>query len=135
MIARDQRLVMMAENDPDDIPWYLPAFAVMQETPYSFEAPADGRGALARPPTDPRMERHVTTTVPLPPLLRVTLLGAGIVIIAAGLHGAAASVNIVLVSFLLAMTMYPISFFLCRRGMKRGLAVMVTVAIVLVGGC
>jgi predicted PurR-regulated permease PerM len=72
--------------------------------------------------------------VQLPPLLRATLLGAGIVIIAAGLRAAAASVNIVLVAFLLAMTMYPISYLLCRRGMQRGPAVMLTVAIVLVGG-
>jgi len=76
----------------------------------------------------------VTTTVQLPPLLRVTLLGAGIVIIAAGLHRAAASVNLVLVAFLLAMTMYPISFLLRRRGMSRGAAVLVTVVIVLAGG-
>lgn len=76
----------------------------------------------------------MTTTVQPPPLLRLTLLGAGIVIIAAGLHRAAATVNIVLVSFLLAMTMYPISHLLCRRGMKRGQAVAVTVVVVLVGG-
>lgn len=76
----------------------------------------------------------MTTTVQIPPLLRVTLLGAGIVIIAAGLRAAAGSVNIVLVSFLLAMTMYPIAHLLCRRGMTRGAAVAVTVVVVLVGG-
>jgi predicted PurR-regulated permease PerM len=76
----------------------------------------------------------VSATVQPAPLLRTTLLGAGIVIIAAGLHAAAASVNIVLVSFLLAMTVYPISYLLGRRGVPRGLAVMLTVAIVLVGG-
>jgi predicted PurR-regulated permease PerM len=55
-------------------------------------------------------------------------------IIAAGLHAAATTVNIVLVSFLLAMTMYPIAYLLGRRGVPRGAAVALTVVIVLVGG-
>ncbi|MDH4351003.1 MAG: hypothetical protein OEW56_07635, partial [Gemmatimonadota bacterium] len=41
MIERDQRLVIMGENQTGDIPWYLPAYAVMQETPYTFHAPED----------------------------------------------------------------------------------------------
>jgi hypothetical protein len=41
MIERDQRLVIMGENETDDIAWYLPAYAVMQETPYTFHAPGD----------------------------------------------------------------------------------------------
>jgi len=41
MIDRNQRLVIMGENETDDVPWYLPAYAVMQETPYSFETPED----------------------------------------------------------------------------------------------
>jgi hypothetical protein len=41
MIERDQRLVIMGENETGDFRWYLPAFAVMQETPYTFHAPED----------------------------------------------------------------------------------------------
>jgi AI-2 transport protein TqsA len=55
-------------------------------------------------------------------------------IIASGLHAAAATVNIVLLSFLLAMTVYPISYLLAKRGVPRGAAVALTVVIVLVGG-
>lgn len=76
----------------------------------------------------------MTTVIQLPPLLRAVLLGAGIVVIAAGLHAAATPVSLVLLSFLIAFTVYPIAFWLTARGMKRGPAVMVTVLAVLVGG-
>jgi len=39
MIEEDRRLVIMAENQTGGIPWYLPAYAVMQETPYTFHSP------------------------------------------------------------------------------------------------
>jgi AI-2 transport protein TqsA len=76
----------------------------------------------------------MSTSSPLSPLLRAVLLGAGLVIMAAGMRAAAATVNLVLVSFLLAMTIYPIVHLLTQRGMKRGLAVLLTVLAVLVGG-
>jgi hypothetical protein len=41
MIEQEQRLVIMGEKETGDIPWYLPAYAVMQETPYTFHAPED----------------------------------------------------------------------------------------------
>lgn len=41
MIAQNQRLFVMGEHDTDAIPWYHPAFEVMQETPYTFESPED----------------------------------------------------------------------------------------------
>ena len=36
MAESDQRVVVMAENDTTGVPWYHPAFDVMQETPYTF---------------------------------------------------------------------------------------------------
>jgi hypothetical protein len=41
MIAQNQRLFVMGEHETDAIPWYHPAFEVMQETPYTFESPED----------------------------------------------------------------------------------------------
>jgi predicted PurR-regulated permease PerM len=67
-------------------------------------------------------------------LLRLVLLGAGLVVIGAGLRAAAPTVNLVLVSLVLAMTVYPISHVLTKRGMGRGLAVLITLLAVLIGG-
>ena len=39
MVEQDQRVVVMAENNSEGIPWYHPAFEVMQETPYGFKTP------------------------------------------------------------------------------------------------
>jgi predicted PurR-regulated permease PerM len=74
------------------------------------------------------------TTASPTPLSRTVLLTAGIVVIAAGLHAAAATVNLLLISVLLAMSASPIAYFLERRGMKHGGAVMLTVLVALVGG-
>jgi hypothetical protein len=41
MIASDERLVVLAENVSDGVPWYHPAFDVIQETPYGFHAPQE----------------------------------------------------------------------------------------------
>ena len=41
MIARHQRLFVMAENQRGDFPWYHSAFEAVQETPYTFHAPED----------------------------------------------------------------------------------------------
>jgi hypothetical protein len=36
MAESDQRVLVMAEHNSAGVPWYHPAFEVMQETPYSF---------------------------------------------------------------------------------------------------
>jgi hypothetical protein len=41
MIERDERLLVMAENDGSGPDWYQPGFELTQETPYSFAAPAE----------------------------------------------------------------------------------------------
>jgi AI-2 transport protein TqsA len=62
-----------------------------------------------------------------PPLVRTVLLVAAGVVIAAGLHFAASTVNLLLISVLLAMSVSPVPYFLEKRGMKHGGAVMLTV--------
>jgi hypothetical protein len=52
MVESDQRVVVMAENHWEGVPWYHGAFEVCQETPYKFEKPEDmsnqpGRGDTA----------------------------------------------------------------------------------------
>jgi len=37
----NQRLFVMGEHQTGDIPWYHPAFQVLQETPYTFHTPED----------------------------------------------------------------------------------------------
>ena len=69
-----------------------------------------------------------------PRLLRLVLFGAGLVVIAAGLRAAAPTVNLVLVSVVLAMTVYPLAHVLMQRGMGRSFAVLITLLVVLVGG-
>ena len=41
MIATDQRVLVLAENDSEGVSWYHQAFEVFQETPYSFHDPAE----------------------------------------------------------------------------------------------
>jgi len=37
MVAQNQRLVLMAENNPGGAPWYHPAYeGITEETPYAF---------------------------------------------------------------------------------------------------
>jgi predicted PurR-regulated permease PerM len=64
---------------------------------------------------------------PLPPLYRSTVFVACVIVIAAGLHIASATVNLLLISVLLAMSVSPITNFLELRGLKHGSAVTVTV--------
>jgi hypothetical protein len=40
MVAIDQRVLVLAENNSEGVPWYHQAFEVMQETPYSFHDPS-----------------------------------------------------------------------------------------------
>ncbi|MDX2088619.1 MAG: hypothetical protein SFX73_12260 [Kofleriaceae bacterium] len=41
MIAQKQQVVIVAENNPGDVPWYHPAFEVFQETPFDVREAAD----------------------------------------------------------------------------------------------
>ncbi len=41
LIATNQRVVVMTESGRPGVAWILPAFDVMQETPYKFKSPAD----------------------------------------------------------------------------------------------
>ena len=68
------------------------------------------------------------------PLLRFVVLAAGLVIILAGLHAAAMIVNLTLLSALVAATVSPLPYLMTQRGLKRGVAILLTAAIVLVGG-
>ncbi len=41
LVRTNQRLFVMGEHDTGGIPWYHPAFEVMQETPYTFHTPEE----------------------------------------------------------------------------------------------
>jgi predicted PurR-regulated permease PerM len=75
----------------------------------------------------------MTSTDQGSPLLRIVLLGAGLVIIAAGLKAAASTVNLVLLSVLLATTVSPVPLLLQKRGMGRGAAIGLTALLAFVG--
>jgi AI-2 transport protein TqsA len=68
------------------------------------------------------------------PLLRYVLIGAGIAVIAAALKSASSTVNLILVSALLAATLYPMPIALTKRGMKRGPAIALTAILAVAGG-
>jgi hypothetical protein len=68
MIARDQRVVVFAENDPGEVPWYHPAFQVFQETPYRFKGPEEFTNEPGRGGTSGSLllMNHWIETVPAP---------------------------------------------------------------------
>ena len=68
------------------------------------------------------------------PLLRAVLLGAGLVIIAAGLKATATVANLILLSMLLATTLHPMPIYLTRHGMSRGTAIGLTAVLAILGG-
>jgi predicted PurR-regulated permease PerM len=68
------------------------------------------------------------------PLLRYVLIGAGVCVIAAALKAAASTANLILVSALLAATLYPMPVALTKRGMKRGSAIALTAILAVAGG-
>jgi AI-2 transport protein TqsA len=70
----------------------------------------------------------------LPPILAYLVGGASLVLIVAGLKLAAPIVNLVLISFLLAFSISPIQNWLIRKKFPKGLAVFVTVLLILIGG-
>ena len=54
MISRDDNVVVLAENAPGSAPWYIPAYDMLQDTPYTFAEPEEfscdvGRGAVDNP--------------------------------------------------------------------------------------
>ena len=69
-----------------------------------------------------------------PPLLRVVIIGAGICVIAAALKSAASTVNLILVSALLAAVLHPMSVALTKRGLGRGTSIALTAVIAIAGG-
>jgi hypothetical protein len=68
MIARDQRVLVLAEKDAGGVPWYHQAFEVMQETPYHFNAPEELSCAPNRGGTDRSLFQvnHWIDTTPTP---------------------------------------------------------------------
>jgi len=68
MVESDQRVVVMAENHSEGVPWYHPAFEVCQETPYGFKKPEDfsnkpNRGGTSGPLL---LMNHWIETTPTP---------------------------------------------------------------------
>jgi hypothetical protein len=54
MIRRHKNVVVLAENTGGAAPWYIPAYDLMQDTPYQFDGPEDfscdlGRGKAGNP--------------------------------------------------------------------------------------
>ena len=54
MIRRDDNVVVLVENEGGSAPWYIPAYDMLQDTPYSFARPQDfscdlGRGSTSNP--------------------------------------------------------------------------------------
>lgn len=70
----------------------------------------------------------------LPPLLRMLIALACLVVIVAGIKVVAPILTTFLLALLLAQVMSPLLLFLMHRGLPRGVAVTVTLLLVLVGG-
>ena len=68
------------------------------------------------------------------PLFRIVFLGAGIAIIAAAMNAAASTFSLVLISVLLAATLYPVPVYLTSKGMPRGPAIGLTALLAVVSG-
>ena len=52
LIEAKRNVVVLAENEGGAAPWYLPAFDVLQDTPYQFERAAEFSCATGRGTTD-----------------------------------------------------------------------------------
>jgi hypothetical protein len=68
MAESDQRVLVMAENQTGNVPWYHPAFQVMQETPYEFRDTTQFSEQPNRGGTDGSLllMNHWIETTPLP---------------------------------------------------------------------
>jgi AI-2 transport protein TqsA len=76
----------------------------------------------------------MTKDIHLSPILGYLVGGASLVIIIAGLKMAAAIVNLVLISFLLVFSISPIQNWLIKRRLPKGLAVVLTVLLIVIVG-
>jgi predicted PurR-regulated permease PerM len=70
----------------------------------------------------------------MPPIRNPLVTAAAAVVIIAGMHAAASIVNIILLSFLLAMAVTPLLEWLMGKGRRPGAAVALTIIIVFLGG-
>jgi AI-2 transport protein TqsA len=70
----------------------------------------------------------------LSPILSYLIGAACIVLIIAGLKLAAPIVNLILISFLLAFSISPLQNWLIKKRFPKGLAIVVTIALILIGG-
>ncbi len=68
------------------------------------------------------------------PILRILIGGACIVIILAGIRAASSIVGTMLLSVVLAMSITPVVNFLIDKGVKRSLALLITIIVILVFG-
>jgi hypothetical protein len=68
MIGRDERVLVFAENNAEGVPWYHPAFDVLQETPYGFKDPSEFSNAPNRGDTGGSLllMNHWIQTAPAP---------------------------------------------------------------------
>jgi hypothetical protein len=68
MVASDQRVLVLAENDAAGVDWYHPAFEVVQETPYEFHDPSQFSNRPNRGGTDGSLllMNHWIESTPMP---------------------------------------------------------------------
>jgi len=83
LIESNQRLVILGEHDTGGLAWYHPAFEMLQETPYTFHAPAEfsckgNRGEAASPLF---LMNHWIETTPAPRPSNATLVNAEAVLL------------------------------------------------------
>jgi predicted PurR-regulated permease PerM len=68
------------------------------------------------------------------PIVQYLLAAAALVIIAAGLKLASGLVNQILLAFLLTMCITPLPEWLIRKGVPKGVSILISMAVILVGG-
>ena len=83
LIGTNQRLIVLGEHQTGGLPWYLPAFEAMQETPYTFHVPEDfsckpNRGEATNPLL---LINHWIETTPAPRPSNAKLVNAESVLV------------------------------------------------------
>ena len=83
LIGTNQRLIIFGEHQTGGLPWYLPAFEAMQETPYTFHVPEDFSCKPNRgDPTNPLLLiNHWIETTPAPRPSNAKLVNAESVLV------------------------------------------------------
>ena len=109
-------------------------FSMKEPGSGSFQACLFLRKRLRSEPGTHKMKGPEFKNSYLSPLLGYLIGGACVVLIVAGLKLAASIVNLVLLSLLLAFSISPIQSWLIRKRFPKGLAVFVTVFLILIGG-